>query len=55
MIDILLTYTLVLSLSLIVIMINLMFKRLISSKKLIRKEPLLKGIDNESRNKQSLQ
>jgi len=41
MIDILLTYTLVLFLSLLVIMINSMFKRLISSKKLIRKEPLL--------------
>ena len=45
MIDVLLTYTLVLSLSLLMIMINLLFKRLISSKKLIKKEPLLKGIE----------
>ena len=42
MIDILFTYTLVLFLSLLVIMINSMFKRLIRSKKLIRKEPVLR-------------
>ena len=42
MIDILFTYTLVLFLSLIVIMINSMFKRYIGSKKLIKKEPVLR-------------